>query len=107
MADINLVASQFTEFYYREFDSNRAGLASLYRSDSMLSWEGSPIVGANAITEKITGLPFSKVQHKVTTLDAQPSSPTISSLLVSVTGLLVVRSTPLCSVRNQRSPDRV
>ncbi|KNZ75517.1 Nuclear transport factor 2 [Termitomyces sp. J132] len=35
-------------------------------------------------------LPFSKVQHKVTTLDAQPSSPTVASLIVSVTGLLVV-----------------
>lgn len=39
----------------------------------------------------LQGLPFSKVQHKVTTLDAQPSSPTVASLLVSVTGLLVVR----------------
>jgi len=30
------------------------------------------------------------VQHKVTTLDAQPSSPNVASLLVSVTGLLLV-----------------
>lgn len=37
------------------------------------------------------GLPFQKVQHKVTTIDAQPSSPTVASLLVSVTGLLLVR----------------
>jgi len=36
-------------------------------------------------------LPFEKVQHKVVTLDAQPSSPTVASLVVSVTGLLVVR----------------
>jgi hypothetical protein len=36
-------------------------------------------------------LPFQKVQHKVTTIDAQPSSPTVASLLVSVTGLLLVR----------------
>lgn len=35
-------------------------------------------------------LPFQKVQHKVTTLDAQPSSTTVASLLVSVTGLLLV-----------------
>ena len=37
-------------------------------------------------------LPFEKVQHKVTTLDAQPSSPASASILVSVTGLLVVRT---------------
>jgi len=60
----------------------------------MLSWEGTPIQGAAAITEKITSLPFTKVQHKVTTLDTQPSSPTIASLIVSVTGLLVVDDSP-------------
>jgi hypothetical protein len=81
----------------------------------MLSWEGSPIQGAPAITEKLTvrdwsfthefklelisnniqSLPFAKVQHKVSTMDAQPSSTSIASLLVSVTGLLVVRVTSL------------
>ena len=35
-------------------------------------------------------LPFQKVQHKVTTRDAQPSSPSVASLIVNVTGLLVV-----------------
>ena len=75
----------------------------------MLSWEGTQILGASAISEKLVvsprwllgtnitdltpsqGLPFEKVQHKVTTLDAQPSSPTVSSLIVSVTGMLLVR----------------
>ncbi|RDX52747.1 nuclear transport factor 2 [Polyporus arcularius HHB13444] len=90
MADINAIAKQFTDFYYSTFDANRAGLQSLYRDHSMLSWEGTPIQGANAISEKLTTLPFEKVQHKVTTLDAQPSSPTVASLIVSVTGLLVV-----------------
>ncbi|KAI0713487.1 nuclear transport factor 2 [Earliella scabrosa] len=90
MADINAIAKQFTDFYYSTFDANRANLQSLYRDVSMLSWEGSPIVGAANITEKLTSLPFEKVQHKVTTLDAQPSSPSLASLIVSVTGLLVV-----------------
>jgi len=94
MADINAVAKQFTEFYYTTFDSNRAGLQALYRDHSMLSWEGQPIQGAASISEKLTTLPFEKVQHKVTTLDAQPSSPTIASLIVSVTGLLVVDDSP-------------
>ncbi|CAL1703464.1 unnamed protein product [Somion occarium] len=90
MADIQAIAKQFTDFYYTTFDTNRQGLQSLYRDHSMMTWEGSPIQGAAAIVEKITSLPFTKVQHKVTTLDAQPSSPTIPSLIVSVTGLLVI-----------------
>ncbi|EAU88089.1 nuclear transport factor 2 [Coprinopsis cinerea okayama7 len=94
MADINAIAKQFTEFYYTTFDTNRSNLLSLYRDSSMLSWEGAPIQGAQNIVEKITSLPFQKVQHKVTTLDAQPSSPTQASILVSVTGLLLVDDSP-------------
>ncbi|KAG5335948.1 hypothetical protein E4T56_gene16730 [Termitomyces sp. T112] len=90
MSDINNIAKQFTDFYYSTFDSDRSSLSSLYRPESMLTWEGTPIAGSTAIAEKLTSLPFSKVQHKVTTLDAQPSSPTVASLIVSVTGLLVV-----------------
>jgi len=94
MADINAIALQFTEFYYQAFDSNRAGLHSLYRDTSMLTFEGTPIQGVSAIIEKLTSLPFSKVQHKVTTRDAQPSSQAVASLIVSVTGLLVVDDSP-------------
>jgi hypothetical protein len=76
----------------------------------MLTFEGTQIQGVNGIIEKLTAsthvstliksdtdlppvlqsLPFQKVQHKVTTRDAQPSSPGLASLIVSVTGLLVV-----------------
>lgn len=94
MADINAIAQQFTTFYYSAFDTNRSSLASLYRNESMLTFEGLPIQGATAILEKLRGLPFAKVEHKVTTLDAQPSSPTAASLIVNVTGLLVVDDSP-------------
>lgn len=72
----------------------------------MLTFEGSPIQGSVEILKKLTvsgyigqlaeltavqSLPFEKVEHKVTTLDAQPSSQTVASLIVNVTGLLVVR----------------
>lgn len=53
MADIHAIAQQFTDFYYQTFDSNRAGLESLYRPTSMLTWEGSPIQGVHSIVEKI------------------------------------------------------
>ncbi|KAH9961065.1 hypothetical protein BC827DRAFT_1260578 [Russula dissimulans] len=94
MADINAVAKQFTDFYYSTFDLNRSNLAPLYRESSMLTFEGNPTQGANAIIEKLTSLPFGKVLHKVTTLDAQPSSQSIASLIVNVTGLLVVDDSP-------------
>ncbi|KAG6845696.1 hypothetical protein H0H87_004957 [Tephrocybe sp. NHM501043] len=84
MADINNIAEQFTKFYYETFDSNNR------RPESMLSWEGSLIVGEKAISEKLINLPFKKVQHQVTTRDAQPSNPSVASLIVSVTGLLVI-----------------
>ncbi|KAI0263710.1 nuclear transport factor 2 [Gloeopeniophorella convolvens] len=90
MADINAIAKQFTDFYYTTFDSDRAQLAPLYRDHSMLTFEGTPFQGAAAIVEKLTTLPFQRVQHKVTTFDAQPSSQTVASLIVSVTGLLLV-----------------
>ncbi|KAG9225925.1 hypothetical protein CCMSSC00406_0006453 [Pleurotus cornucopiae] len=90
MADINTIATQFTDFYYSTFDSDRSGLKALYRDTSMLSFEGAAFQGASAIVEKLTSLPFQTVQHKVTTRDAQPSSTSIASLIVNVTGLLVV-----------------
>jgi len=90
MADIHAISKQFTDFYYQTFSADRRNLQALYRPESMLTFEGSQFQGAEAIVEKLVSLPFQKVQHKVTTLDAQPSSTTVSSLLVSVTGLLLV-----------------
>ncbi|CEG68727.1 Putative Nuclear transport factor 2 [Rhizopus microsporus] len=89
MADINALASQFVNFYYETFDSNRSNLQGLYRDNSMLTFEGAPVQGAPAITEKLVSLPFQRVQHKITTIDVQPSGPN-NSLIVTVSGLLVV-----------------
>ncbi|KAJ7349085.1 hypothetical protein DFH08DRAFT_135186 [Mycena albidolilacea] len=93
-ANIDAVATQFVEFYYKTFDSDRTQLTSLYRDGSMLTFEGAQIAGATSITDKLVNLPFQKVLHKVTTKDAQPSSSSVASLLVSVTGLLVVDDSP-------------
>ncbi|THV07977.1 nuclear transport factor 2 [Dendrothele bispora CBS 962.96] len=90
MSDINDIAKQFVNFYYTTFDNDRSQLGPLYRTESMLTWEGSPIQGVNAVLEKLVSLPFQKVAHKIETLDAQPSSPTMASILVSVTGALKV-----------------
>jgi len=103
MADINAIAKQFTEYYYHVFDFNPAVLAGqtrdvcfarLYRDNSMLTYEGDQLLGIASIVNKLISLPFQKVQHVVSTLDAQP---TPSGLIVMVTGQLVVddSTTPL------------
>ncbi|TGO92071.1 hypothetical protein BPOR_0011g00220 [Botrytis porri] len=56
---------QFTEFYYNQFDADRKQLAPLY------------------------SLPFEKVKHQVSTLDAQPSGQH-GGILILITGALLV-----------------
>ncbi|KAE8360660.1 hypothetical protein BDV27DRAFT_37354 [Aspergillus caelatus] len=89
MADFQTVAEQFVQFYYNTFDANRAQLAGLYRDNSMLTFETDSILGVTSIVEKLTGLPFQKVQHQVGTLNAQPSNEN-GGILVLVTGALLV-----------------
>ncbi|KAK4493763.1 hypothetical protein PRZ48_014948 [Zasmidium cellare] len=89
MADFEGIAKQFVQFYYQTFDQNRQQLASLYREDSMLTFEQSPTQGVGAIVTKLTELPFQKVEHQVSTLDAQPSN-TSGGILVVVSGALLV-----------------
>ncbi|KXJ89727.1 hypothetical protein Micbo1qcDRAFT_165069 [Microdochium bolleyi] len=82
------IAKQFVEFYYNQFDSDRNQLSALYRDGSMLTFESSASLGVGAIVEKLVGLPFQKVKHQVSTLDAQPSVS--GGVLVLVTGQLLV-----------------
>ncbi|KAF2843106.1 putative nuclear transport factor 2 [Patellaria atrata CBS 101060] len=89
MADFQEVAKQFTDFYYKQFDSERASLVALYRDHSMLTFENEAFQGTGAILGKLTGLPFAKVVHQIATLDAQPSSEA-GGILVLVTGALLV-----------------
>ncbi|CEP23726.1 Nuclear transport factor 2 Short=NTF-2 [Cyberlindnera jadinii] len=71
------------------FDSDRSQLGNLYRDQSMLTFETSQVQGAKDIVEKLTSLPFQKVGHRITTLDAQPASPN-GDVLVMVTGELLI-----------------
>ncbi|KAK9237448.1 hypothetical protein V1525DRAFT_404014 [Lipomyces kononenkoae] len=84
------LAEEFTKFYYAQFDSDRSQLGNLYRDHSMLTFETSQMQGAKSIIEKLVSLPFQKVAHRISTLDAQPSSPDVGSVLVMVTGELLV-----------------
>ncbi|PKS07842.1 hypothetical protein jhhlp_006450 [Lomentospora prolificans] len=86
-ANFEDVAKQFIEFYYNTFDTDRKGLSALYRDQSMLTFESASSLGVAAIVEKLTSLPFEKVKHQVSTLDAQPTN---GGILILVTGQLLV-----------------
>ncbi|RKO94929.1 nuclear transport factor 2, partial [Caulochytrium protostelioides] len=53
MADHNGIAKQFVDYYYQTFDSNRNALGALYKDVSMLTFEGQPFQGVQAISEKL------------------------------------------------------
>ena len=50
----------FVEAYYQMFESDRAGLGSLYEAQSTLTFEGQTFIGAQAIAEKLQGLPLNQ-----------------------------------------------
>ncbi|KAL6865742.1 Nuclear transport factor 2 [Amphichorda felina] len=84
-----MAGKQFIEFYYNTFDADRKSLSSLYREQSMLTFESSSVLGASAIGEKLVSLPFEKVKHQVSTLDAQPTMVE-GGIVILVTGQLLV-----------------
>lgn len=83
------MASEFCKFYYQQFDQDRAQLAALYRDHLMLTFETAQLQGAKDIVEKLVLLPFQKVLHRISTLDAQPASQN-GDILVMVTGELMI-----------------
>ncbi|GAB7363069.1 hypothetical protein MBLNU230_g3361t1 [Neophaeotheca triangularis] len=91
MADFQGIAKEFVKYYYETFDANRPGLAPLYRDNSMLTFEGDPILGSANIVQKIVDLPFSQVKHEVSTLDAEPSNDS-GGILIMVSGALLVEA---------------
>lgn len=59
----------------------------------MLTFETSQLQGAKGIVGKLVELPFKKVAHNISTLDAQPASPN-GDILVMVTGTLMFDDEP-------------
>ena len=68
----------------------------------MLSFEAQQFQGAASIVEKLAGLPFASIKHQVSTMDAQPAATDKASMIVLVTGQLLV-SRPLTTVLRPRS----
>jgi hypothetical protein len=77
------VAKAFAQHYYQMADSNVAGLSGLYKDASMLTFEGTQIVGSTNIVAKLQS--FGKVAHTVTQMDVQPSA-TQNAIIVFVCG---------------------
>ncbi|MEV8321614.1 nuclear transport factor 2 family protein [Kitasatospora sp. NPDC056731] len=89
--DFNAVANSFVPHYYNTFDSGiegRSNLNSLYRPESMLTWENTQVQGQQNILAKLTTPELATVKHKVNTTDAQPAPG--NGVLVTVTGSFVI-----------------
>ncbi|KAJ3287882.1 nuclear transport factor 2 [Rhizoclosmatium globosum] len=91
---VDQIAKGFTEFYYNAFDTNRAGLAPLYRDMSMLTYEDKQFTGVQNIVGHLAALPFQRIKHVITKCDAQPSHPTNGSILITVMGQLQFDDSP-------------
>lgn len=88
MANFVNVATEFATWYYKTLDGeDRSGLGVVYRAHSMMTFETNQVQGLEAIKEKITTLPFQKLQHRIATLDAHPSGES-GSIIVLITGQL-------------------
>ncbi|CAG7976459.1 unnamed protein product [Penicillium salamii] len=72
--------------YLQKFDTDSCVFTK--RDHSMLTFETSSIQGAKGIVEKLSSLPFKKVEHKVSSLDAQPSDS--GAIVILLTGTLLI-----------------
>ena len=52
MAEYEQVANAFVTYYYQMFDADRSQLGGLYGPDSMMTFEGAAVQGAEAIVAK-------------------------------------------------------
>jgi hypothetical protein len=84
-SDYTAIAQNFATFYYQMYSANRASLAQLYRANSMMTFEGTQIMGVQNIMERLNGLPQMAMPPTIDTLDTQPTGTT-GSILVCVTG---------------------
>lgn len=90
--DADAVGNAFLSYYYGMFESNRAGLVSLYQDQSMLTFMGEKFQGPAAIGQKLGALPFAGCKVTPSTTDFQPS--VTGGVIVFVTGHILVRVTP-------------
>jgi ketosteroid isomerase-like protein len=87
------LGQQFVGHYYPTFDADRSQLVSLYNESSVCTYEGTQIMGRDAIMQHLTqSLTFQTVRHLVTLVDAQPLVD--GGVLVQVVGQLQADADP-------------
>ncbi|XP_069073690.1 nuclear transport factor 2 [Pleurodeles waltl] len=87
------IGAGFVQHYFQMFDRDRCQLGPLYTDASCLTWEGMQYHGKLAIIEKLTSLPFQKIEHVITAQDHQPTPD--SCVLSMVVGQLKVDDDPV------------
>eukprot|EP00356_Strombidium_inclinatum_P015148 CAMPEP_0170479546 /NCGR_PEP_ID=MMETSP0208-20121228/744_1 /TAXON_ID=197538 /ORGANISM="Strombidium inclinatum, Strain S3" /LENGTH=121 /DNA_ID=CAMNT_0010751965 /DNA_START=19 /DNA_END=384 /DNA_ORIENTATION=- len=86
MTDFNQVGTQFVQHFYSTFNQPREQLMSLFSDQSMLTFEGQQFMGQQQIYEKLGS--FGKVEHKIGTIDVQPTAN--NGILAFVSGRLSI-----------------
>mmetsp|Transcript_13070 Transcript_13070/g.19072 ORF Transcript_13070/g.19072 Transcript_13070/m.19072 type:complete len:122 (-) Transcript_13070:273-638(-) len=81
------VAKAFVEHFYKTFDSNVEALAGLYSPQSMLTFEGNQVAGAEQIIGKLRGV--GPVKHEIKSMDLQPSQ-SATAIVIFVTGSIKI-----------------
>ncbi|KAI6692104.1 hypothetical protein NL676_019814 [Syzygium grande] len=66
-------AKRFLENYYRTFGANWADLASLYREESVMIFEGRTLRGKEAILAELTSL--QQCRHQIVNFACHPAHP--------------------------------
>lgn len=81
------IGKQFADLYYNTFKTDKGAMGRLYQEQSILTWEGKRFIGQAAIAQHLQGLPFGKIDFRLTTMDVQPT--VTNGIMVFVTGQLV------------------
>ncbi|KAI6692105.1 hypothetical protein NL676_019815 [Syzygium grande] len=77
-------AKRFLENYYRTFGANWADLASLYREESVMIFEGRTLQGKEAILAELTSL--QQCRHQILDIACYPARPGSADLVATVSG---------------------
>jgi hypothetical protein len=87
-SDASGLGASFAQQYFSVFSTNRASLGGVYRDTSQLTFEGRAAAGAAAVVAEVSRLP--EGTQELATLDVQPITPDGATVLVTITGRIVI-----------------
>lgn len=89
------IGESFIQQFYAMLDNNdtRLQVGNFYsETNSLMTFEGTQLMGRAKIVEKFQSLTFQKIQHVITVVDAQPTFD--GGVLVNVLGQLKTDDDP-------------